>query len=50
MILNGRWVNMSREALVIYGGVSKSFGTGSLERELQMVQLSVTKCSCIAIV
>jgi len=31
------------------GGVSKSFRTGSLERELQMVQLSATRCSCIAI-
>jgi hypothetical protein len=32
-----------------YEGVSKSFRTGRLERELQMVQLSATKCSCIAI-
>jgi hypothetical protein len=32
-----------------YEGVSKSFRTGCLERELQMVQLSVTRCSCIAI-
>jgi len=31
------------------GGVSKSFRTGCLERELQMVQLSATRCSCIAI-
>jgi hypothetical protein len=30
-------------------GVSKSFRTGRLERELQMVQLSATRCSCIAI-
>jgi hypothetical protein len=30
-------------------GVSKSFRTGTLERELQMVQLSATRCSCIAI-
>jgi hypothetical protein len=30
-------------------GVSKSFRTGRLERELQMVQLSATSCSCIAI-
>jgi hypothetical protein len=27
----------------------KSFRTGRLERELQMVQLSATRCSCIAI-
>jgi hypothetical protein len=33
----------------MYEGVSKSFRTGSLERELQMVQLSATWCSCIAI-
>jgi hypothetical protein len=32
-----------------YEGVSKSFQTGCLERELQMVQLSATRCSCIAI-
>jgi hypothetical protein len=30
-------------------GVSKSFRTGRLERELQMVHLSATRCSCIAI-
>jgi hypothetical protein len=29
--------------------VSKSFRTGLLERELQVVQLSATRCSCIAI-
>jgi hypothetical protein len=32
-----------------YEGVSKSFRTGRLERELQMVQLSATSCSCIAL-
>jgi hypothetical protein len=32
-----------------YEGVSKSFRTGRLERELQMVQLSATRCSCMAI-
>jgi len=32
-----------------YEGVSKSFRTGRPERELQMVQLSATRCSCIAI-
>jgi hypothetical protein len=30
-------------------GVSKSFRTGRLEQKLQMVQLSATRCSCIAI-
>jgi hypothetical protein len=33
----------------VYEGVSKSFRTGRLERELQMVQLSATRCSCIVI-
>jgi len=33
----------------LYEGVSKNFRTGHLERELQMVELSTTKCSCIAI-
>jgi hypothetical protein len=32
-----------------YEGVSKSFRTGRLEREMQMVELSFTRCSCIAI-
>jgi hypothetical protein len=32
-----------------YEGVSESFQAGHLERELQMVQLSATRCSCIAI-
>jgi hypothetical protein len=32
-----------------YEVVSKSFRTVCLERELQMVQLSATRCSCIAI-
>jgi len=35
--------------IAIYEGVSKSFRTGCLERELQMVQLSATGCSCITI-
>jgi hypothetical protein len=34
---------------VLYEGVSKSFRTGRLERELQIIQLSTTRCSCIAI-
>jgi hypothetical protein len=32
-----------------YEGVSISFWTGHLKQELQMVQLSATRCSCIAI-
>jgi hypothetical protein len=34
---------------ISYEGVSISSRTGSLELELQMVQLSATWCSCIAI-
>jgi hypothetical protein len=37
------------EECIQYEGVSKSFWTGRLERELQMVQLSATGCSCITI-
>jgi len=33
----------------MYKGVSKSFRTGHLEQELQMVQLSATRCSYITI-
>jgi hypothetical protein len=33
----------------MHEGVSKSFRTGRLERELQTVQLSATRCGCIAI-
>jgi hypothetical protein len=33
----------------MYGGVTKSFRNGRRERELQMVQLSATRCICIAI-
>jgi hypothetical protein len=36
-------------AVRTYKGVSKSFWTGCLEWELQMVQLSATRCNCIAI-
>jgi hypothetical protein len=35
--------------LLAYEGVSTSFRAGRLERELQMVQLSATGCSYIAI-
>jgi hypothetical protein len=33
----------------MYEGASKSFRTGRLEREPQMVGLFATRCSCIAI-
>jgi hypothetical protein len=35
--------------LSLNDGVSKSFRTGRLERELQVIHLSATRCSCIAI-
>jgi hypothetical protein len=41
--------NMSLFWRGIYEGASKSFRTGRLERELEMVQLSTTRCICIAI-
>jgi hypothetical protein len=34
----------------MYKGVSKSFRTGRLERKLQMVQLSATRCSWVSLV
>jgi hypothetical protein len=30
-------------------GVSKSFRTGRLAREMQMIQLSATRCSCVGV-
>jgi hypothetical protein len=33
----------------VHEGVSKSFRTGRLQRELQMLQLSAIVCNCIAI-
>jgi hypothetical protein len=45
-----RRTRYGKEADSEYEGVSKSFRTiGRLERELQVVQLSATRCSCIAI-
>jgi len=34
---------------MVYEGVSESFRTGHMEQELQIIQLSATRCSCIAI-
>jgi hypothetical protein len=53
-LTSGARVRFSRRTLshivnLCYESVSKSFRTGCLERELQMVQLSTTRCSCIAI-
>jgi hypothetical protein len=42
-------VDLDESAEKKYEGVSKSFRTGRLERELQMVQLFAARCSSIAI-
>jgi hypothetical protein len=42
-------VKLPNNKPVMYVCVSKSFRTGRLERELQMVQLSAIRCSCIAV-
>jgi hypothetical protein len=43
-------VKMGKEyATLEYEGISRSFRTGHLERQLQTVQLSATRCSCIVI-
>jgi hypothetical protein len=42
-------LRLQHRFLFVYEGVSKSSRTGRLERELQMVQLSATRCSYIAI-
>jgi hypothetical protein len=52
-----KWLNtlfwntfkLCRQMSAKYEGVSISFRTGRLERELETVQLSGTSCSCIAI-
>jgi len=43
------YVILKNGAHAMYEGVSRSFRTGLLERELRMVQLSATRCSCIGI-
>jgi hypothetical protein len=45
----GKQYDLTEQAHGTCEGVSKSFRTGRLERELQMVQLSVTRSSCIPI-
>jgi hypothetical protein len=42
-------ISHSSHTGINYEGVSKSFRTGRPVRELQMIQLSATTCSCIAI-
>jgi hypothetical protein len=48
LIIKKYHVLFSVKLMAIYEGVSNIFRTG-LERELQMVQLSAIRCSCIAI-
>jgi hypothetical protein len=48
-IHNHNLTPIHKRAVKTYEDVSKSFRTGRLERELQMVQLSATRCSCIHI-
>jgi hypothetical protein len=43
--INAKYINPCTQ----YEGVSRSFQTDCLEQELQMVQLSVTRCSRVAI-
>jgi hypothetical protein len=45
IIFNYAWIFFEYQ----YEGVSKSFQTGCLEQELQMVQLFAIRCSCITI-
>jgi hypothetical protein len=40
------WRKLKTYGKETYDGVSKSFRTSRLDRELQMVQLSATRCSC----
>jgi hypothetical protein len=47
-MINGNIFTLTVSSCV-YGGVSKRFRTGRQERELQIVQLSVTRCRFIAI-
>jgi hypothetical protein len=41
--------SMQAHTWLFYEGVTKSFRTGSLERKLQILHLSATRCSCITI-
>jgi hypothetical protein len=47
--LKDSFVNMTNYSFKTYEGGSRSLRTSRLERGLQMVQLSATRCSCIAI-
>jgi hypothetical protein len=47
-MISDKWIDCSNVRRVC-DSVSRSLRTGRLERELQMVQLSAARCSCIAI-
>jgi hypothetical protein len=49
MLFVSVYLRASLICTLMYEDVSKSFRTGRQERELQMTQLSATRCSCIAI-
>jgi hypothetical protein len=51
VLLWWRWwiIWLHKNAVSVIEVISKNFRTGCLERELQIVQLSATRCSCIAI-
>jgi hypothetical protein len=51
LVCSQNWLRFRNDWLptFTYKGISKSFRTGRLEREPQMIQLSATRCSCIAI-
>jgi hypothetical protein len=42
-------LTLNDEFSIKYEGVSRSFRTGRLERKLQLVELSATRCSCITV-
>jgi hypothetical protein len=42
-------LDFEKVRMIVYEGVTKNFRTGRLERELQMIHLSATRYSCIAI-
>jgi hypothetical protein len=49
LVILNQWGNSFVRNWSMYEGVSKSFRTGRLERELKMLQLSATRFSFIAV-
>jgi len=48
-VVDGGRGDLVIQTVAVNTGVYLGFRTGRLERELQMIQLSATGCSCIAI-